>query len=318
MPRSYLSLEDRGGPAPHKNGVQVNPPSELTPTVTLTAAGDSITDGFGATTPWTGVLSINATYATIINDGFYGISAHSINGQARWRDAPRCGGGFFKNMVILFAGTNDVSSGASAAQTYGYLQSYASLLTQAGCQVGVSTMLSRTGEDAAKNALNALIRTGAATGGYFVADPASVPLLGADGAYAGADFQADGVHPNQAGQNALGAVISNPINAYGIGSASDSNPTVYSSNTVTMVSADRYATIIPTAAATATLPDCLGVTGATYSITNLSAGANTITVSGKASEAITGTATIAQNVTAKFMATLISQAAAGCGWTRVQ
>jgi hypothetical protein len=40
--------------------------------------------------------------------------------------------------------------------------------------------------------------------------------------------------------------------------------------------------------------------------------------SGKASEAITGLATLAQNGTAKFQANLISQAAGGCGWTRVQ
>ena len=72
-------------------------------------------------------------------------------------------------------------------------------------------------------------------------------------------------------------------------------------------------------AATATLPgDCLGVTGTVYQIANASAGANTITFSGKTSEAITGSTTLAQNTTAKFQATLISQSAAGCGWQRIQ
>lgn len=299
------------------NGVQVTPPAVLTSAITFTGVGDSITDGFGATTPWTGEMTLNAGYA-IINEGYYGITAQSINGQARWRDAPRCSSGYYKNMVILFAGTNDVSNGVSAGVTFGYLQSYASLLTQAGCQVGVVTMLSRTGEDTAKNALNPLIRAGASVGGYFVVDAASVVLLGADGAYAGGDFNLDGVHPNQTGQNALGSVISNAVNAYGIGSATSAAPTIYASNTVTMVSADRFTQIIPTGAATATLPDCLGVTGTTYVITNLSAGANTITVSGKAGEDTGLPQSVAQGATAKFLSQLTSQATGGCFWIRTE
>lgn len=300
------------------NGVQVNPPAALTSYASIITAGDSITDGFGATTPWPSLLTVSGNYSNIINDGYYGISAQSINGQARWRDAPKCSAGYYKTLATNFSGTNDISNGISAAQTYGYLISYANLLNQAGCQVGLVTMISRTGEDTGKNVLNALIRAGAATGGYSVIDAASVPALGADGASSGADFNADGVHPNQTGQNALAAVISNGINAYGIGSASASNPTVYNSNAVTMVSADRFTNIIATGAATATLPECQGLTGADYSITNLSLGANTITFSGTGGETITGTATLAQNLTAKFRVNLISPSAAGCFWTRVQ
>lgn len=301
----------------HSYGVQTEPMSELNAIISINAIGDSITDGFGASTAWPSLLSLTGGY-TVYNNGFYGIEAASQVGQARWRDAPHCKGGFFKSLAIIFVGTNDVTNGLSAGQVYGYLQADANLLAAAGCQVAISTMLSRSGQDANKNLLNGYIRGNSIMGNYIVADPASVPLLGADGAYAGADFSGDGVHPNQTGQNAIAASMSNVVNAYGFGAASEAAPTVYSSNTVTMSSGDRFANIIPTAAATVTLPDCLGVTGTPYTISNLSAGANTITVSGKASEAITGSATIAQNVTAKFRSTLISPSAAGCGWLRVQ
>jgi hypothetical protein len=103
----------------------------------------------------------------------------------------------------------------------------------------------------------------------------------------------DTLIPSAAGQALLAAAASNAVNANWIGAASAGNPTVYSSNAVTMVGADRCANIIPTAAATATLPDCLGVTGAVYQITNLSGGANTITFGGMASGPITGSATLA-------------------------
>jgi hypothetical protein len=236
-------------------------------------------------------------------------------GFARWRDSPSCVTGLGKSVAILFAGTNDVANGISPATVANYLASHAALLEAKGCLVGVGTMISRTGQDANKDALNPLIRSGANAGGYFVVDFASQPNVGADGAYSNATyFQGDGVHPTNAGQVLLAAAASNAVNAYGYGSASQSNPTLYSSNAVTMVSGDRFATIIPTAAATATLPDCLGVTGARYQIFDASAGANTITFSGKASEAISGPATLAQNTAAIFQATLISQAAAGCGW----
>lgn len=299
-------------------GVVTTPQTRLGAYTALVAAGDSITDGFGASTPWPSLLTVSSSYNSIVNYGYYGIAVESINGQARWRDAPFCSTGANKSLAILFAGTNDVSTGTSPAQTFSYIQSYASLLQQAGCQVGVVTMLSRTGEDTNKNALNALIRAGAATGGYFVADAASLTQLGADGAYSNLTyFNSDGVHPTQSGQALLGSTISNAVNAYGIGTAGPSNPTVYSASTVSMLSADRNTTYTGATASAWTLPDCLGVTGTEYSVFNNSSGANLITFSGAGGEAITGGATVTQYSTAKFRSTLTSPSAAGCGWVRL-
>ena len=300
-------------------GVQVNPQTLTLGKNFLLATGDSITVGYGATTPWPSLLSVNAAYGTAVNEGIDGYTALAMAGQARWRDAPTCYTGSQRGLVIFTGGTNDSVFGFSATATMANIAAYVNYMKTAGCQVGVGTILDRTGADAVKNALNPLIRSNASALGYFLVDMASLPQGGADGASAnGTYFQGDGIHPKNALLALMAGAASNAINANGIGAASSANPTVYSSNAVTMVSADVFTTIIPTAAATATLPDCLGVTGMQYQIFNASAGANTITFSGKASEAITGSATLAQNATARFQATLISQSAAGCGWQRVQ
>lgn len=296
-------------------GVQTAPLNTLGAGVYLQAIGDSITEAFGATS-WVNQMSLVGGY-TLVNQGIYGISAQANLGFDRWRDTSLCSNNY-KTVAITFNGTNDLANGGNAGTTVGWLMAQANQLSKAGCIVGVGTMISRTGQDTNKNALNAFIRSQAAEGGYSVVDFAST-ALGADGAFANVtNFQGDGTHPTTAGQLILAGAASNWVNAYGFGSASATSPSIYSSNAVTMISGDRFATIIPTAAATATLPDCLGVTGAVYQIFNASAGANTITFSGKASEAIAGSATLAQNTAARFQATLISQAAAGCGWQRVQ
>lgn len=298
-------------------GVQTVSTFAVNPTISFIAAGDSITDGWLASTPWTSNMTLVGGY-TIVNEGYYGISAQSQMGQARWRDGPLCNS-YYRSMALIFAGTNDVANGTSPGGTIGYLMTYANQVSKAGCQAIIATMLSRTGQDTNKDTLNTYIRQNAIMGGYIVADFASDTHLGCDGCFSNLTyFTVDGVHLTQTGQNLVAAEASNIINAYGFGAASQSNPTIYSSNAVTMTSSDRYTTIIPTAAATATLPDCLGVTGTVYEIFNASLGANTITFSGKASEAIAGGTTLAQNTTARFSATLISQAAAGCGWQRKQ
>lgn len=293
----------------------------------LIAAGDSITFGHGATTNWPAQLVLNTSVYAVINQGISGTLASTINEYGSWRDAPLCKQGSYSCMAVIFAGTNDMCViNYAPTQVLGNIESYVNQIKAAGGQAGVGTMISRASTnsgcfgangDTDKNALNQLIRDNAASGGYFVVDFAANPLLGADGASANATyFQSDQTHPTNAGQILLGAEGSNAINAWGVGSSSKAAPTIYTTNTQTMVSGDRYVTAIPTAAAVYTLPDCLGVTGTDYTITNSSAGAFTITLSGAGSETITGSATVAQNSTGTFVAQLISQSAAGCYWLR--
>lgn len=301
-------------------GVPVVPPSIWSTKSVIHTQGDSITCCSGAiTTQWyPTLLSVNSGYSSVVNEGEPGFPVMSFAEAARWRDTPACNSGGQPSLITIFGGTNDGLFGATAQVTFNAIQSDVNVLKSAGCQVGVATMLSRTALDTFKDQLNPLIRAGAANGGYFLIDTASSPNLGCDGCNTNTTyFNTDDTHPTNAGQTILGAEFSNAINAYGIGAASSSNPTPYV-NTATLLSSDRFVNAVPTAATTYTMPDCLGVTGAQYQINNFSAGANTITFTGKASEAITGSTTLAQNGVAIFRATLISQAAAGCGWLRVQ
>lgn len=303
-------------------GVPTTPVKVASGKPTIIAVGDSITNGGGAstTTWWPADLSVNAAYTLINNEGLSGYAAWALAAFAPWKDVPQCLTGAAPSAAVFFAGTNDIFVfGFSAAATYNNIMSWVNQMQGSGCQLFVGTMLPRASStgDTDKNTLNPLIRSGAQLGLYNLIDFASNPNLGADGAYSNATyFNADLTHPTNAGQSLLGAEASNAINAYGIGAASEANPTAYSGTTTTMVSADRYAVNTSASATAWTLPDCLGVTGTVYQIFNNAAG--TITFSGKASEAITGTATAAQNATARFQATLISQAAAGCGWQRIQ
>jgi hypothetical protein len=171
-------------------------------------------------------------------------------------------------------------------------------------------------DDARIEALAALERAGAYQYGYDLFDAQAIPQLGAAGAYAGPCF-ADLVHPTQACiENYVSPALTNKINQ--MDGATQASPTIYTPNTVSMVSADNFVIAVPTSTAEYTLPDCLGLTGVVYQISNDSAEDNTITFSGLAGESIAGGATLAQNATARFEATLASQTTGGCGWQRTQ
>lgn len=225
------------------------------------------------------------------------------------------------SITAVLCGTNNIiSSSESAATIFAREMSLVSRIKRINpaTRVLLFTKYSTTSsaDDIKVEALAQLERTGASQYGYQLFDAQSVPAVGAANAYAGACF-IDGVHPTQACVQAdVSPYLSNKINQ--MDGAGPANPTVYSSNAVTMAPADNYATIIPTATATATLPECLGLTGSVYQIFNASAGANTITFSGKSGETISGSATLAQNAAAVFQVTLVSPTTGGCGWQRVQ
>ena len=226
------------------------------------------------------------------------------------------------NSIIAFHGdacTNDMGNGSvTAAACFNNLQTTVTAYRKLGfTPVLIGTQISRTGQDTNKNTWNALVRASANMLGYTLCDIAANPLVGADGAYASSTyFQADGIHLKAAGQAQYAPTIAACVqSAQG---ATSSAPTLVSANSYSMTPADNYLVQTITGAATATLPDCVGLTGYTYQITNVNAGASATTVSGANSETITGSATIAANVTARFTAQLTSASAGGCYWIRTQ
>ena len=222
------------------------------------------------------------------------------------------------NSIIAFHGdacTNDMANGGiTAAACFNNLQATVTAYRKLGfTPILIGTQISRTGQDTNKNTWNALVRASASMLGYTLCDIAANPLVGADGAYASSTyFQADGIHLKAAGQAQYAPTIAACVqSAQGATAAA---PTLVSANSYTMTPADNYLVQTTTGAATATLPECIGLTGHPYQITNV--GTLTDTISAAGSETITGLATIAGNVTGQFTAQLTSATAGGCFWIR--
>jgi hypothetical protein len=117
------------------------------------------------------------------------------------------------NIVVIWGGTNDFIQGATVSDVYNNYVTYCVARHAVGWKVVVPTKLSAIGQDADKNALNALILANSSGCFDAIADFTGTPL-GIDGGYANATwFQPDGVHPTQAAINSYEApIISAAIN----------------------------------------------------------------------------------------------------------
>jgi hypothetical protein len=151
-----------------------------------------------------------------------------------------------------------------------------------------------------------------------VIDFAANPLLGADGANAEAYFQADHVHPVQAGQQILANEASNALNYYF--GYNEANPHNVTSLPYSMTAGDGEVSVAGvTGAGTLTLPDCTGQSGATYRINNPQA-AFVVTVAPlNASQLINGLAfgtavTVPANGTVTLRDVPNAKTVAGCHW----
>jgi trimeric autotransporter adhesin len=282
-----------------KRGVPVNPVATPLASPVIQCLGDSITAGLGTSTPFCSLLSLtNQPTYQIANWGIPGIRLQAMEASEKNRAATFCGSDQGPSIALVFAGTNDfLASTQTPTSVMANLGGEIQTLKTAGCRVFVGTMLSRTGNDgagaaydSAKDAYDALILTSAKSyGADAVIDFAANPLLGADGATANAAiFQADGIHPNQAGQQLLANAASNAMNYY-FGS-NQMNPLVVTAASYMMQAGDGYITANPTANQTLTLPDCTGQSGAVYTVTNLQSAFTVGVVAGSSSQLINGRA----------------------------
>jgi trimeric autotransporter adhesin len=296
--------------------------------------GDSVTAGLGVTTGWPGLLSLtnqpsydNTTWA------IPGSTITSMIASEPNRAAPGCGAYMTPAVALLFAGTNDFESpdlisGASAtpASVFNMLAGEVQILKRAGCRVFVGTMLSRTGTDGGgvsydsdKDSYDALILGGwKRIGADGVIDFAANPLLGADGANAGSYFQADHVHPIQAGQQILANEASNALNYYF--GYNDQNPHVVAALPYSMSASDGTVSLAGvTDAGIVTLPDCTGQSGAVYRISNPQAAFAVTVAPSNSSQLINGLAfgsavTVPANGTLTLRDVPNAKTVAGCHW----
>ena len=327
-------------------GVSPNPPV-LTDagTPTLNCNGDSITFGTGVTNPWCSTALLPPIYSgnpampnwTLKNWGISGIAAFATNLQEPYRIAPSCNSyNGTKPAVIIFLGTNDLylyvtqtsTAPQAALQVAGSISSMVRTYKSAGCSVYVATMLSRNQNslantiamDTLKDSYNPILRANYRIwGADGLIDFAVNPVLGADGAATNATyFQADGVHPNQTGQQLLANTAGATLNYY-YSQYSETNPHILTATTA--LSTSDVAVIMGTLSGSValTLPDCTGPTGAVFTITNPQS-AQTVMVTGfnAVQQPINGqttAVTIPSNSTVKLRISANPSSTAGCFWT---
>ena len=304
-------------------GVPVYPSPQLYTGNRLVIVGDSLTAEYRIVTPWSSSLSLANSY-DVQNFGYFNNTAKMARALSIEREQSMIPTGPGRAVAVSWLGTNDVCPGANhnftPAQAWANLRAWSGGLRSKGVRTVVMTMISRnTGGscDSYKNSLNTLIRQ--QWPGYFdaIADIAAVPSLGADGAYSNSTyFFSDMAHITQiAATNVVAPLVSQVINA--MDGATRQNPNITTSNSYIESVADNYLTDTPTAAATLTLPDCLGFTGWTRTIYNASS-FYSITVSGINLETISGNAVIPPGQTGLFRAQLTDPSTAGCYWLRIR
>ncbi len=102
------------------------------------------------------------------------------------------------SLVHFFAGTNDITINSSITDAEEGNRAYCTARHLVGWKCIVTTMLSRTGQDAGKNTFDTWLRQNWRQFADGLTDLAADPNLGADGANASTTFfQGDGIHPSQ-------------------------------------------------------------------------------------------------------------------------
>lgn len=167
----------------------------------LWVEGDSISTNAVIATAWpTTAAALYAETWTTTNRAIGGTTIKSIRDSIRSRTIQQFAAGATKNVVVIFAGTNDFLADGSlpAATVFGYLDTIVDYALAAGFQVVVFPMLSRVGLDAKKTDYNALIYAASWGANVRVVPTANLGGMTVDGAHADTGLFSDGTHPTQA------------------------------------------------------------------------------------------------------------------------
>jgi trimeric autotransporter adhesin len=285
--------------------------------------GDSLTNGHGVT-PSSSFITPTDSF-DVVNYGLGGAITTDLAYMFDARDAALYRRNAGRNVIRLWAGTNDVSilsPERTPQQVLEGIRSYCRKAKAVGFQTIVSDMVSRSGFDNSMLAVDALLTT-QDTGCDLVLDLASDARLGAVGAYANATYyQGDGIHLSQIAQQSIVAPAeTRAINLLAALKAQATSATVTAA-TYTSIDSDLYLPVNPAANAVAvTLPDCGFFTGISRSIKNVqSSGSNTVTVAPAAGELIDGSSTpiaIANGATLVLRSVVLNRTTAGCSWLKV-
>ena len=115
--------------------------------------------------------------------------------------------------ILEWIGTNDVGLSLTATQSYEQNLAIFRNLRARGWKILVGTMMSRTGQDAFKDALNPLLRSNWSAYADGLIDIAADPTLGCDGCNANTTYMSGGLHfTNQAGVNVVAQIHQRGLN----------------------------------------------------------------------------------------------------------
>jgi len=306
--------------AVQSRGVAFAPVPDQTVKDLYLSIGDSLTNGHGVT-PSSAFLTPADSF-DVVNYGLGGALTTDLAYMFDARDALLYRRNAGRNVIRLWAGTNDMGVAHTPQSALEGIRSYCRKAKAAGFQTIVSDMISRTGQDNNMLALDTLITT-QDTGCDLVLDLASDARLGAVGAYANATYyQADGIHLTQAGQqNVVAPAETRAINLLSHLKSAGTSPTVTAA-AYAMADYDLYLPVSPAANPVAvTLPDCNYFTGLTHSIKNVQAtGTNAVTVAPAAGQLIDGSGSavaIANGATLVLRPVVLNRTTAGCSWLKV-
>lgn len=157
---------------------------------------------------WTAILATNNPGITVVNEAIAGQTLNTIDGAYASQIGLNYKSAAVSNNLIIFGGTNDMSTGRTPAQAQASIDSIVAAATTTGYDaIYVCNVIDRNPNtyDANIATLNGLIAAGS---GYTKIDLASRAELddGADITYI-----YDGVHPNVAGHVAIHAEIASVI-----------------------------------------------------------------------------------------------------------
>jgi hypothetical protein len=169
------------------------------------AVGDSHTTGFGASAPYTALISYptwNGQAFTVSNIGVNGRRLLEMSRLAYANLNPLYANESGLNVAVVWGGANDIAAdGATPATVYSYLRAFASRLRALGWRVIVCTLISRHTTDASNAAFNGFVRANWPLFADALADLGANASIGAGtGNYANTTyFQADQEHLKDAG-----------------------------------------------------------------------------------------------------------------------
>jgi len=283
---------------------------------------DSRTFGQGLTpsTTWLATLALTDPTYTTLNLGFSGQMVFDACAMFDATYAPEISPASSPTITVIWGGVNDILSSNQPTRTIANgLKCMVQKAKALGSRVVLATEISSransgTVGDAGKDALDAIIRAeGHDWGADNIADLATDPHLGPDGASANTACFPDNLHPSPACEPYVTAIMSDAINEL-LGSTA-SNRHATAAATYQELAGDRFLDLTGTAAQTVSLPDCIG-----YSLQRevVNLGSAAATVAAINGETLTGNASIAAGTRALFVPVPGAPAVGGCRWQRTE